>query len=175
MTVASRRSRNSQTRSKALRLAATLGAVSIGVVALSACEKPTPLATVTVGDTTVTTEETKSCSGDGKKLDQAALQKCLSDEPKNVKTISVKSGEKIRIGVEPEIAESGWVIVGGGDGMLNPSKDTYRSFDVDKFMTRRDEMGQPQARETALLSIVETQSEGGVKAMWHVKLKLKDS
>jgi len=38
------------------RAATTIGAIGLGLVALTACDKPTPMATVTVGTKSVTAE-----------------------------------------------------------------------------------------------------------------------
>ena len=51
---------------KSRRIGVALGAVSAGLLVLSACDKPTPLATVTVGDNSVHTEA--SCYNDGNAL-----------------------------------------------------------------------------------------------------------
>ena len=58
------------------RALAAAGAVSAGVLVLSACDKPTPLATVTVGTSSVHSEAT--CGGEsGETVKTADLPKCL--------------------------------------------------------------------------------------------------
>ncbi|GAA0332510.1 DUF2771 domain-containing protein [Streptomyces blastmyceticus] len=144
---------------KRRRAAAAVGAVAFGLVALSACDKPTPLATVTVGTTTVTTEA--ACFDESKTLDEAALQKCLAD--KSVKSIKVKQGDKIRVGVEPKIADESWFVVAGNQPRSNQTKQTYTSLNGDQLFYNQ-QMG--TLDKSTVLSVV---SKNGV---WSVKLEL---
>ncbi|UQA93594.1 hypothetical protein [Streptomyces halobius] len=159
---------------KGRRAAAAIGAVSLGLITLSACEKPTPLATVTAGSTTVTSEVTPGCDGEGKVLDKKTIESCLSK--KGGKTITVSPGEKVRIGVEPEVAKSGWIVIGGGPVMREPSKETYRSFDAEAlFAMQNPQTGQTSYTKEVTLQIAELGGDaGGPKAMWHFTLKQKD-
>ncbi|MFF1694787.1 DUF2771 domain-containing protein [Streptomyces sp. NPDC058257] len=103
------------------RSVAAIGAVSAGLLVLSACDKPTPLATVTVGSDSVNTEA--SCYNDGKELDPSQLQGCLKDT--DVKSIKVDPDEKVRFGVDPEVAEKGWTLLMNGQPLTEASKKTY--------------------------------------------------
>ncbi|MEU1617671.1 hypothetical protein ACFZAU_12200 [Streptomyces sp. NPDC008238] len=152
------------------RRAAALGAVSLGLIALSACEKPTPLATVTVGDRTVTTEATSKCYLDGKKLTEQAFLACLQGKPE--KTITVRPGDKVRIGVDPAIAEKGWVVAAGTSGKSGLLKDTtYRSFDAETLLA--DAQSGASASEVTL-NIIETGSAQDYLGVWQFKLKTAD-
>ncbi|WP_431043719.1 hypothetical protein ACQUSR_18750 [Streptomyces sp. P1-3] len=161
-------------RGKGRRAAVAAGAVTLGLLGLTACDKPTPIATVTVGSHSESSEATKGCHGDGKELSQKDIRTCLNKE--TGETISVESGEKVRIGVDPEIADSGWVLIAAGPVMNEPSKSTYRTFDGDALFEQKNEMGQPlPPKDEITIAIVELGkgkgSNQGVKAMWHFKLK----
>src|SRR4051794_26300088 len=91
------------------RAATTLGALSLGLVVLTACDKPTAMATVTVGGKTVQAEAGDTCYRGGKKLDQSVFLACLQGTPKHHITVPV--GDKVRIGVDPSIAKKGWLVV----------------------------------------------------------------
>ncbi|MBM7170915.1 DUF2771 domain-containing protein [Streptomyces sp. G44] len=103
------------------RSVAALGAVSAGLLVLSACDKPTPLATVTVGSDSVNSEA--SCYNDGKELKKSQMKSCAQDE--DVKTIKVDPDEKVRFGVDPEVADKGWTLLMNGRPLGDLSKKTY--------------------------------------------------
>ncbi|RLU86977.1 DUF2771 domain-containing protein [Streptomyces griseocarneus] len=148
------------------RGAAAVGAVAFGLLALSACDKPTPLATVTVGSTTVQTEA--SCFNEDKALDQAGLEKCLKEKPSDsAETIKVKPGEKVRVGVDPKIADEGWFVVSSGQQQNSSSKLTYASLDGERlFVTPSPMGGGGSLAKDTVLSVI---SKNGV---WSVKLQL---
>ncbi|MEV8536366.1 DUF2771 domain-containing protein [Streptomyces sp. NPDC051211] len=152
---------------RARRSVAALGAVSAGLLLLSACDKPTPLATVTVGSSSVSTEA--RCE-DKKELTVEEVQGCLT--PKDAKTISYDRGETLRLGVEPEIVEGGkqWQAVLDGQPINDLSEKTYRSFpNADIFATG----GQGEAPASKALNIVQFSKDGKPLAVWSFKLKLK--
>lgn len=163
---------------KGRRAAAAIGAVSLGLITLSACEKPTALATVTVGTTTVTAEATHGCDGEGKVLDKKTIESCITKQ--GGKSITVHPGEKVRVGVEPEVAKSGWIVIGGGPVMREPSKSTYRSFDAETlFAQQNPQTGQTTYTKSVTLQVAEIsesggEGAGGPKTMWHFTLKQKD-
>ncbi|MEV0372273.1 hypothetical protein AB0I10_20980 [Streptomyces sp. NPDC050636] len=159
---------------KGRRAAAAIGAVSLGLITLSACEKPTALATVTVGTTTVQSEVTPGCDGEGKVLDKKTIESCITKQ--GGKSITVHPGEKVRVGVDPEVAESGWIVIGGGPVMREPSKATYRTFDTDAlFAQQNPQTGQTTYAKSVTLQVAELgDGAGGPKAMWHFTLKQKD-
>lgn len=106
------------------RAAAAFGAVSAGLLLLSACEKPTPLATITVGRNSVSSET--DCYDDGKVVPTPQLAKCLKS--KDIKSIKVDPDETVRLGVDPEIADKGWTILMNGQPLTDSSKKTYRTI-----------------------------------------------
>ncbi|KPI21844.1 MULTISPECIES: hypothetical protein [unclassified Streptomyces] len=150
------------------RSVAALGAVSAGLLLLSACDKPTPLATVTVGTSSVSTEA--ACS-DGKELSMDKVQECLTDL-KGAKTVEYGRGDTLRMGVEPEVVEDGkkWQAVLDGQPITEPSSNTYRSFPgADVFATG----GQGEAPASKKLNIVQVGEDGKPLAVWAFNLKLK--
>ena len=88
------------------RAVAAVGAVGAGLLVLSACDKPTPISTITVGRSSVNSEA--SCYDDGKELKTADVAECLKD--KDIKSIKVDPEETVRFGVDPDIADKGWTI-----------------------------------------------------------------
>ncbi|MEU2430685.1 DUF2771 domain-containing protein [Streptomyces sp. NPDC007861] len=164
MTVASRRSRTMiQLTGKRRRAAAAVGAVSAGLLVLSGCDKPTPLATVTVGTESVATEA--ACYNDGKAIKESLIQGCLNK--KTGPTIEVSADDRVRFGVEPEIAENGWTLfIGGQQAEPEPYHKTYRSIPGSAFFSTA--MG--EATSTAQVSVVETTGKK-LTGIWHFTLK----
>ncbi|WKX71021.1 hypothetical protein [Streptomyces sp. XD-27] len=161
-------------RGKGRRAAIAAGAVTLGLLGLTACDKPTPITTVTVGSHSESSEATKGCRGDSKELSQKDIQTCLNKE--SGEKISVEPGQKVRIGVDPEVADSGWVVIAAGPVMNEPAKSTYRTFDGEELFAQKNEMGQPMPpKDEVTIAIVELgKGKGrnqGVKNMWHFTLK----
>ncbi|MEI5136779.1 hypothetical protein RB199_36935 [Streptomyces libani] len=125
---------------------------------------------MTVGSSTVTAEATPGCDGDGKVLSKKDISACLTK--KGGKTITVRPGEKVRVGVDPEVAKSGWIVIGAGPVMREPSKGTYRSFDADTlFMQQNPQTGQTTYSKDVTLQVAELGAGEGPKTMWHFTLK----
>ncbi|GAA2386290.1 DUF2771 domain-containing protein [Streptomyces glaucosporus] len=119
--------------SRTIRTAVAIGAATLGLVALSACEKPTPRATVTVGSDSVSTEAT--CFEEDKALTQDKVLSCV--QKKTDTAITVGEGDMLRIGVDPEIAETGWVVFLGERPVVSePIGKTYRSFSSDGLFSQ---------------------------------------
>jgi hypothetical protein len=156
------------------RRAAVIGAVSLGLVALSACEKPTPLATVTVGDKTVTTEANTKCYGNGKDLTTTALTACLN-MVKPTKTITVGAGDEVHIGVDPAVAKKGWLVAAGLTPKTNVlTNKTYWSLGEQDALFTDASTG--ASTNSVTLNIIET-AGANAKAylgVWPVKLVKKD-
>ncbi|WP_193783177.1 DUF2771 domain-containing protein [Streptomyces sp. E5N91] len=105
------------------RAVAAVGAVSAGLLLLSACDEPTPIATITVGSDSVSSEAT--CGGKGKNLSPDDINKCLKD--KDAKSITVDQDETVRFGVDPDIADKHWTILMNGQQLVEDSDKTYRT------------------------------------------------
>ncbi|HJX86255.1 MAG TPA: hypothetical protein VJ277_01730, partial [Gemmatimonadales bacterium] len=135
---------------KSRRIIAALAAVSAGLLVLSACDKPTPLATVTVGDNSVHSEA--ACYNDGNALKESEVQGCLNKKAE--KTVKVAMDDKVHFGVDPEIADNGWTIfINGQQAEQEPFKKTYRTIPGSAFFT--SQTGETTASETQV-SVVET-------------------
>jgi hypothetical protein len=146
------------------RRAAAIGAVSLGLIALAACDKPTPLATVTVGSTSVHTEAAKNCYDESGKLTQNTLVSCLQGKP--TKTITVHPGDQVRVGVDPAIADKGWILAIGTSAKTELLKSTYRSFSGDAFFT---DSTTGQTTSQATISVIEATGKQYL-GVWQVKL-----
>ncbi|MDX3410547.1 MULTISPECIES: DUF2771 domain-containing protein [Streptomyces] len=105
------------------RAVAAVGAVSAGLLLLSACDEPTPIATITVGSDSVSSEAT--CGGEGKNLSPDEINKCLKD--KDAKSITVDQDETVRFGVDPDLADKHWTILMNGQQLVEDSDKTYRT------------------------------------------------
>lgn len=144
------------------RAAATLGAISLGLVALTACDKPTAQATVTVGTRSVQAEAGDKCYAGGKKLPQEIFVACLQAKPTHHITVNV--GDKVRIGVDPAIAKKGWLVVRDTSLVTQEliKNETYWTVDGDTLFTEQDpQTGQSQILKTVTLNIVESGDTSG--------------
>lgn len=149
---------------KGRRTAAALGAVSAGLLILSACDKPTPLATVTVNGDSVNSQA--SCYGHGKAIGEGEIKSCLQKEAE--KSVTVGMDDKVRFGVDPEVAENGWTLfIGGQPAEQEPYKKTYRSIPGSAFFSSQ-QGGAPLKK--AQVSLVETDGNK-LKGIWHFELK----
>ncbi|WP_328880879.1 DUF2771 domain-containing protein [Streptomyces sp. NBC_00299] len=146
------------------RALAAAGAVSAGLLVLSACDKPTPLATVTVGTSSVHSQAT--CGGEGEVVKTAHLAGCLKD--KGIESIKVDPDETVRFGVDPEIADEGWTILMNGQPLTDSSTKTYRTVPGSVFFNAQ----YGASGDSTLVSIKE--GERDVTGLWSFKLK-KDS
>ncbi|GHB42945.1 lipoprotein [Streptomyces cirratus] len=157
---------------RARRSVAALGAVSAGLLLVSACDnaKPTPLTTVTIGSSTVSSQA--ACRpAKGEDLSIEKVQACLANV-KDAKTIEYGRGDTLRLGVEPAVVEDDkkWQAVLDGQPITEPSANTYRSFaGADVFATG----GQGEAPASKMLGFVQVGPDGKPLAVWTYKVKLK--
>ncbi|MFD7030110.1 DUF2771 domain-containing protein [Streptomyces sp. NPDC059917] len=159
---------------RARRSVAALGAVSAGLLVLSACDKPTPLATVTVGSSSVSAQAACRLQDSEKELSEARVQECLSDSKgtKDAKTIDYTAGETLRLGVEPDVVEDGkkWLAAVGTQRLGDLTSNTYQSFPgLNPFSTG----GQGEAPSAQPLHIIELSKDGKPTSVWTFNLKLK--
>ncbi|WP_320780113.1 DUF2771 domain-containing protein [Streptomyces sp. CRN 30] len=143
------------------RAVATLGAVSAGLLALSACDKPTPMSTITVGSDSVSAET--DCYGHGKTVATAQLSKCL--QGKDMKSITVDPDETVRFGVDPDIADAGWTILMNGQPLTDSSTKTYRTVPGSVFFNAQ----YGAQGDTTVVSVRE--GEDKVTGLWSFKLR----
>ena len=144
-----------------LRTASALGAVTLGLLALSACQKPTPLTTVTVDGDSVHAQA--ACYNDGKAIPNDRLKSCLSK--KAGASAEVAQGDRVRVGVEPDVADNGWVLY--GSQQQEAFHTTYQSFSGDAFF-QSAQGGAPS--DSAQLTVLELK-DSKVTGVWVVKLK----
>ncbi|MGW0330419.1 hypothetical protein ACWD0J_00860 [Streptomyces sp. NPDC003011] len=153
------------------RVVAAAGAVSAGLLVLTACDKPTPRTTVTVGSDSVSAEAT--CYDDGKDIGREEAAKCALKKASDA--IEVPQSETLRIGVDPEVAETGWALWINGQQVTSVYKKTYYSFQgVDLFA---EQQGQA-APKTLYISVVEQNKaaeSGKFHGVWNFKLENADS
>ncbi|MFI8425240.1 DUF2771 domain-containing protein [Streptomyces sp. NPDC085479] len=146
------------------RAAVALGAASAGLLVLTACEKPTPIATVTVGTESVNSEA--ACYNNGDPIKESDIQKCLNKTAE--KSITVAMDDKVRFGVDPEIADNGWTIfLGGQQAEPEPYKKTYRTIPASAFFTAGQTGETPDETQ---VTIVENTGKS-LTGIWHFKLK----
>ncbi|MEU2225466.1 DUF2771 family protein [Streptomyces sp. NPDC018347] len=144
------------------RAVAAAGAVSAGLLVLSACDKPSPVATLTVGGNSVNSEAL--CYNDGDKLDAKSLKDCVKNA-EDVKSIKVGQDETVRIGVDPKIADAGWTVLVNGRQFTDTSKETYRTIPSSAFFNAQ----YGTQGETNTLTI--QMGENPKKGYWSFKLK----
>ncbi|HEY5836245.1 hypothetical protein [Streptomyces sp.] len=155
------------------RAATVIGALPLGLVALTACDKPTPVATVTVGDRSVTAEAIDDKCYASTKLPNQIFQACLDAAPKH--HITVGLGDKVRVGVDPKLAKKGWLLA--TDSALvtpEPLKDTtYWTLDSTSLFTERDpQTGASTPVKAVTLNIVQSSDTTGTQTfgVWKIKL-----
>ncbi|MDB1088133.1 DUF2771 domain-containing protein [Streptomyces sp. ACA25] len=132
---------------RAVRTTLAVGTVSLGLAALAGCgTKPTPNAHFTLGTDSSSPQAASDCYGHGEALDTEDAQACLHDFS-DVETFRASQGDTFRIGVDPSIAEEGWLLfVNGQPRAVEPFTVTYRSFPVQEFF----QTGQSPALEEEL-------------------------
>ncbi|MFD5328003.1 DUF2771 domain-containing protein [Streptomyces sp. NPDC127092] len=152
---------------KRRRAAVALGAVSAGLLVLSACDKPSPVATVTVGSSSVNSE---AACYDKDGLPDKEITACLNK--KAGKSISADPSDKIRFGVDPEVAEKGWTIfLNGTNAEPEPFKKTYRSIPASAFFASQT----GESTDKTQVAIVETNADNKkVVGIWSFELKKQD-
>jgi hypothetical protein len=148
------------------RAVAVVGAVSVGLLVLSACDKPTPRSTITVGRSSVSEEAT--CGGQGKNLQTADLTTCLKDT--HIQSIKVDPDETVRFGVDPAIADKRWTILMNGQPLTEDSNKTYRTVPGSVFFN-----AQYGAQGDSTLVTIKAgdgkKSGGNVTGLWSFKFK----
>ncbi|MEU3950633.1 DUF2771 domain-containing protein [Streptomyces sp. NPDC029526] len=143
------------------RVAVAAGAVSAGLLVLSACDKPTAMSTITVGSSSVSSEA--ACGGEGEALKASDLDKCLKD--KDVKSITVDPDETVRFGVDPDVADKGWTILMNGQPLTDSSTKTYRTIPGSVFFNAQ----YGAQGDSTLVSIKEGENE--TTGLWSFRLK----
>ena len=146
------------------RAVAAAGAVSAGLLLLSACDKPTAISTITVGSDSVSSEAT--CGGEGKALTTEALNECLQD--KGIDEIKVDPTETVRFGVDPDIADNSWTILLNGQPLVESTKKTYQAIPGSVFFNAQ----YGAQGDSTLVSIKEGETE--TTGLWSFRLKKQE-
>jgi hypothetical protein len=144
------------------RAVAAAGAVSAGLLLLTACDKPSPVVTLSIGSGSVSSEA--ACYDDGKALDNASMEKCTTGKS-GVESIELGQDQSIRVGVDPKIAENGWTLLVNGRQFADYSKNTYRAVPGSVFFN--EQYG--TQGDTNVISVREGEKE--LKGVWTFKLK----
>ncbi|MEU9555622.1 DUF2771 domain-containing protein [Streptomyces fumanus] len=152
------------------RAVAAAGAVSAGLLVLSACDKPTPMSTLTVGSDSISSEATCG-GGEDETLKTADLTKCLQD--KDIESITVDPDETVRFGVDPKIADKRWTILMNGQPLTDDSKKTYRTVPGSVFFNAQYGA---QGNSTRVAVVAGNGKEGGqtFTGVWAFELKKGD-
>ena len=90
---------------------------AVALVALTACQKPTPIVSLVSGGDTVHSDATIYCF-DGQSAQQ---QNCRTDVHPPT-PLKVKVGQQVGIDVSKQVADAGWVVVLPGDDQ-DPGND----------------------------------------------------
>lgn len=156
------------------RTATAFGAIALGLITLTACEKPTAQATVTVGSKSVQAEATAKCRTKGSDvLSQQSFVACLQGTPTHHMTVPV--GDQVRIGVDPSIGDKGWLIVSNASLVTSEvlKNKTYWQVDSAQLFQQTDQQsGQTSIAKSVTLSIVESPDTSGAKSVRVIQFKL---
>ncbi|OIJ69837.1 DUF2771 domain-containing protein [Streptomyces mangrovisoli] len=151
------------------RAVAAAGAVSAGLLVLSACDKPTPVSTITVGTKSVSSEAT--CGGEGKALTVATMTSCLKDT--DIKSIKVDPDDTVRFGVDPAIADKRWTILMNGQQLVEDSDKTYRTIPGSVFFNAQ--YGATGNTTLVTIKALDGKASGTTgTGLWSFKLKKDD-
>ncbi|UED85734.1 hypothetical protein [Streptomyces profundus] len=154
---------------RAFRTMLALGTVSLGVLVLSGCEKPSPNAHFTLDSSSKTRETARDCHGHGEALGVTRALECLASDEGAV-SFSTSPGDTFRIGVDPAVAEDGWVLfVNEQLYRIEPYTGTYQSFpsgDLYQMVRGEPQPGQPPVDEELRLSVAQVRDEYDVAAIW---------
>ncbi|OMI87949.1 DUF2771 domain-containing protein [Streptomyces sp. M1013] len=148
------------------RAVAAVGAVSAGLLLLSACDEPTPIATITVGSDSVSSEAT--CGGEGKTLSADEIDKCLQD--KDAKSITVDQDETVRFGVDPDVGDKHWTILMNGQQLVEDSDKTYRTVPGSVFFNAQYG-AQGNSTNVAVAARDSKDDSQNITGVWVFKLK----
>jgi hypothetical protein len=155
------------------RTATALGAIALGLITLTACDKPTAQATVTVGSKSVQAEASSKCFADNKVLPQSIFVACLQSTPTHHITVPV--GDMVRIGVDPTIGDKGWLIASNTALVTNEvlKNKTYWQIDSSTLFQQTDQSsGQTTIAKSVTLNVVESSDTSGAKSYRVIQFKL---
>lgn len=144
------------------------GAVSLSLLALSACQKPSPNAHFTLGSSTETRETEEDCFGHGEPLGTEQSQACLESD-QDTPVFTTRSGDTLRMGVDAEVAEAGWLLFFDGSlSEIAPRTVTYGSFETDELYGAIQQQGQapPEDLKLSIAQVTESYDEDKLLAVY---------
>lgn len=156
---------------RSVRTVFAVGAATCAVVGLSGCDKPNPVATLTVGSDSAHSHDT--CDNDGKKLGEKQLQQCAKEAKS--KSISFTPSDTLRFGVDPEVAEKGWeVITTITDPQSSQQQSVYLvEYTKETYATTQDlQLG--RLADKSEVAVVERNKDGDAYRVWNFTLDKKD-
>lgn len=142
---------------RAVRTAAAVGAVSVGLAVLSACSKPTPYTHYTLGGDTSSHETADGCYGHGRALHPTDAQRC-AQAGGDIPVFETQPGDTFRLGVDPEVADTGWLmLIDGSLFNAEPFASTYRSLPSDQLFAALQQPGQqpPSQLQITVVQVTE--------------------
>ncbi|MCF2529430.1 hypothetical protein [Yinghuangia soli] len=130
-------------------------AVVLGALALTGCEKPTPLVTVVSGSDSITVEA--KCYN--KTITSENSTKCTPEKPK---TFAVKPGSTFGIGVEGDVADKWQVLVGSRETSVIEDRTFFNGLPVplDAFESEKE----------LQVRVIKLGGDGDIKGLWTVNL-----
>lgn len=99
-------------------------------------------------------------------LDAASLAKCIK-KTGDIKSIKVDQDETVRFGVDPKIADEGWILLVNGRQFTDPSKKTYRTIPGSAFFNAQ----YGTQGDTNRVSIQMGEQVDKPKGLWTFKLE----
>ncbi|MDT0268149.1 hypothetical protein RM844_17850 [Streptomyces sp. DSM 44915] len=155
---------------RAIRTTLAIGTVSLGVLVLSACEKPSPNAHFTLDSSSKSRETASDCYGHGEPLGAERARDCLVGTENRV-TFTSTPGDTFRIGVDAHVAEEGWLLfVNEQLYRAEPFTGTYRSFPSDQLFQMVQQQatpGSPPVAEELRLSVAQIRADDyDIETIW---------
>lgn len=165
---------------RSIRTACAVGAASLAVVAVAGCDKPKPVATVTVGSDSVHSEDV--CDNDGKKMSEKQVRDCASKS--KPKSIDYSPSDTLRFGVDPEVADKGWGVETRLQNLqtqqevslafVERTKKTYATSTEAVAQQDRQKVSLSVLPETTDVMLVEQDEKGDAYGVWTFRLNKKD-
>lgn len=144
------------------RRAAALGLALTATAALAGCEKPTPLVTVSLGSSSAHSEAT--CYAGSGQLSEDQITACMA---KSGKSVSARAGDRLRIGVDPSIAEHNWVAILNSQPLLEINDRTFQTVVVPAGLQ------QGTSVELIVVESADKNSAAAIKGIWKFQLQGK--
>lgn len=156
---------------RSVRTVLAVGVTTCAVLGLSGCDKPSPVATLTVGSDSVHNHDT--CANDGKKLGEKQLQKCAEDAKS--KSISITNSDTLRFGVDPDVAERGWEVITTVPDQQSGQQQPLRLVEyTKKTYATTQSLPLSMLADKSDVAVVERDENGDAFNVWNFTLDKKD-